>query len=536
MKPEKCAPAALQPSVLRMGGIVLAILLVALGLIVPLTPPVNPDISWLSYVAGEFLDGAVLYVDLIEIKPPAILFFNLPAAWLADLSGVDGSTVYTAYVGALALGSVASVRRLLGALFEDDALGLDLVTLLLLLVLFTLTGRNFGQAEHVMLVLALPYLAAASLRMAGRTIPPAASVGVGLLAGVGLSLKPHFLVVWMAVEALVWARTGDRGVTLLRRENFVVAAVLALYGLTILLVTPHFFTMAEALGETYLGYLNGSVRDHLAQPAVLFVAVAVVVGRLVPLHERWRALRGILGVAAVAMLVMAAVQLKAWSYHYYPAFATAIFLLGLLVAGGRGRPALDPAGVARLAAAGTLAVGVAGGLASIPGIVDESRVRLDRLDSVTGEIEQACGSSPRLAVFSPDAESAFPLVTGADFRWGMPISSLWPMSAVYERQVREEGTVRWHDRAKVPPAERFLRDRVVAELSADPPDLILVDRVASRRAFGGRGFGYVDYFEHEPALRSLMARYRPMADWSGYDVYVDTLSRACAPLLGRAGP
>lgn len=526
----------LPPSVRRAGGLVLAALLVAVGLIVPLTPPVNPDISWYSFVAGRFLHGAVPYLDLIEINPPAILFFNLPAAWLAEVTGADGPTVYTIYLGALALASVASMRRLLRPLFNGDPFGVDVVTLLLLLVLFTLTGRNFGQREHAMLVLAFPYLAAASLRLAGHAVPAGASFGVGLLAGVGLSLKPHFLVVWLAVEVLVWARARAHGVSPVRWENLALAGVLVTYGLAIVRVTPEFFPMAEALGETYLGYLNGSLLDHLAQPAVVFVAVAVVAGLLVPLRDAWQAPALVLGVSAAAMLVMAAVQLKGWSYHYYPAFATAVVLLGLVVAGGRSRPTLDPAGVARLAAAGTLAVGVAGGLASVPRIVAESQHRVERLESVAGRIERACGSSARLAVFSPDAESAFPLVTRAEFRWAMPILSLWPLSAVYERQAREEESVRWHERANAPPAERFLRDRVVAELTATPPDLILVDRVASRRAFGGRGFGYVDYFEREPAFRSLMARYRPAADWSGYGVYVDPLRRACSRLHGGRGP
>lgn len=128
------------------------------------------------------------------------------------------------------------MRRLLRPLFDGDPFGLDVVTLLLL-VLVTVTGRNFGQREHVMLVLTFPCLVAASLGLAGHAVPEGASFGVGILAGMGLSLKPHFLVVWRAVDVLLRTRAGPHFVSPVRREKLALVAVLLTYGLSIVLVT-----------------------------------------------------------------------------------------------------------------------------------------------------------------------------------------------------------------------------------------------------------------------------------------------------------
>jgi hypothetical protein len=41
------------------------------------------DIAFLLYAAGRVLDGARLYLDVVEINPPLIIALNLPAVLLA---------------------------------------------------------------------------------------------------------------------------------------------------------------------------------------------------------------------------------------------------------------------------------------------------------------------------------------------------------------------------------------------------------------------------------------------------------------------
>ena len=67
-------------------------------------------------------------------------------------------------------------------------------------VLFDLPGQDFGEREHLLLLLALPYLLLAAARAVGREIPASHAVAIGLLAAAGLLIKPHFVLLWLAIE------------------------------------------------------------------------------------------------------------------------------------------------------------------------------------------------------------------------------------------------------------------------------------------------------------------------------------------------
>ena len=58
-----------------------------------------------------------------------------------------------------------------------------------------------------MLLLVLPYLVMAAGRIEGQTPPAGEAVVAGLCAGIGFLLKPHQLLVVLAVEGLLLVRS-----------------------------------------------------------------------------------------------------------------------------------------------------------------------------------------------------------------------------------------------------------------------------------------------------------------------------------------
>ena len=50
--------------------------------------PLRDDVAWLLYVAGQWLGGQRLYVDLIEVNPPLIVWISALPAAVADWWGL----------------------------------------------------------------------------------------------------------------------------------------------------------------------------------------------------------------------------------------------------------------------------------------------------------------------------------------------------------------------------------------------------------------------------------------------------------------
>lgn len=502
-------------------------ILVALGLVVPLTPAANEDLAWLSYAAGRYLDGATLYADLIELNPPAIVFFNLPAAWIAEVFGVPRIPTFTIYVALVAIVSIAASSRLLRSLEAVGRTDRRLLVLLLVGVLFTLSGRNFGQREHLILILLLPYVSAAVVRLGGARPSLQQAIGVGLVAAVGLAFKPHFLAVWLAVEGVLWWRRSDRSAVFLRPENWTIAASLLIYLGSVVVLTPEYFSLVRVYGDAYVGYLAVPPGELLTHPAMIFSATALVGLVTVGLRTAWEPVGRAWAAVVVGCVFGAVAQLKGWSYHYFPAFAASMVLLGLVSIRGRSGFRFQPSGVARTVCLSVFLLGVLAGITSIGPIRRESQQRLDRLRSVAAHVEARCDPGPRITIFSPDADAAFPMVTRFGYEWGLRFPTMQLLSAVYEEQARRGARIRWRDISEASAAERFTIEAVVEDVTGDPPDLMMVERRDSRRAFGHSGFGYVEYFSRDERFRSLMSEYRLLGHWSGYRVWGYENSTVC---------
>ena len=162
-----------------------------------LTPPwhLNHDVAWYCYVAGRVLDGAMPYVDVIDMNPPLAAYLCIPAAALARMLHGPDILVFNVYVCSLALVSLilshAVLRR--SAIFPRPALRRFLLAILIY-VLVAAPGPAFGQREHFLVLALLPYLLAGASRAVGRPLGGPSLFVLGLLAGVGVSLKPYFLL------------------------------------------------------------------------------------------------------------------------------------------------------------------------------------------------------------------------------------------------------------------------------------------------------------------------------------------------------
>ena len=84
------------------------------------------DVSWLITLSEKVLDGTRLYVDLIEVNPPASVLLYLPAVALARLIGVAPEIVVNTLVFFAVGASLWITGRILGGAAFSTALTVDL--------------------------------------------------------------------------------------------------------------------------------------------------------------------------------------------------------------------------------------------------------------------------------------------------------------------------------------------------------------------------------------------------------------------------
>jgi len=176
--------------------------LVTVTLCAQLARTAPPDMAFLLYAAGRVLDGSKLYRDVVEINPPLIVWLNVPIVLFARATHLSEFLVYrvasAAAVGALFLLCYRITRWYVFP--EQPAYGRYWL-LLLCFALFPLAGEDLGQREHLVLALLAPYFLTVVGRLRGREPTGGEGFVIGILGGLAMALKPHFVLAWLALEA-----------------------------------------------------------------------------------------------------------------------------------------------------------------------------------------------------------------------------------------------------------------------------------------------------------------------------------------------
>ena len=119
----------------------------------------NTDVSWEITLSEKILDGQRLYIDLIELNPPASTFLYLPAVALARALGLAPEIVIDALVLTGALVSLAIAGDIVRRYRLLDDWQSATAAVLTLAALTILPAQTFGEREHIALIAVLPALA-----------------------------------------------------------------------------------------------------------------------------------------------------------------------------------------------------------------------------------------------------------------------------------------------------------------------------------------------------------------------------------------
>lgn len=503
--------------------------LAAVGLLPVLVLPTNSDVAWLLFSTQQVLDGATLYVDLIEVNPPLIVWLSLPPVAVAELLEVRSRGPFLIYVFVLILLSLRITWRILGTLRPAPSVRRRRgYMLLLILVLVVLSGWVFGQREHLMTIFVVPYAVAVASRITGGEPSRPAVWGAGLLGGLGFALKPYYLPVWIGLEGYHWlvarrsVETNDSldqptvDASLCRPELAAALGIVLVYVAAVPLLAHEYLEMGRRLAPVYVGVRQATLGELLTHPVTLMSVFGLIALAVSDLTRPTAAIARVFGVVLAFWILGAIVQLKGWWYHFYPALAAGTVVIALIVVTHERRR--ESGLVGRLLPFVGLMVlgGAVGGRLGKTFTALHTGADFERRLPVTTEIvQQYVGKDGNLAVLSPFIHAAFPLVNRARVRWTLRFNSMWVPEIVYWDEITGDAPVRYNAPEQMALPERHFWESVLADLTDDPPDVLLLDEAR----LNAPGFDYRDYLGRDQRFRNLMRRCEPLGKLGRYQIY-----------------
>ena len=492
----------------------------------------RPDTGFLLDAAGRVLDGSRLYVDVVEINPPLVVGLNALAVLCSKALGASDIVVYRVGVAVMLLISLVLSTQWLRRLMPGDIRLQRAGVLVLAFVLFALPRQDYGEREHLVLALLLPYLFLVATRTIGNRIATYQGLWPGLAAGCAFALKPHFLVVWLGVEA--WLR-GSRRVRLgaLLPETVGIAGVLLLYLLLIMLLTPEYFGVVRLLAGPYSRFLYDPWWHVLvAGPGAMLALFALLTFLALRDQAHHQALWVSMALSTATCLLAGAAQQKGLSYHLYPATGLATTLLGLIVldttpsVGSRVRQLYRTVAVA-VFAAGIAVVSLDRVVAATGRSADSDQPQFERLVRLV----RARAVNSGVFVMSYHIRSSYPLINYSGARSASRFPHLWILGSEYLDQLKQDRPLRYHDPSEMSPSERYLNKAVLEDLERRPKLLLVLRPARDLPINGYRRLDYVAYFSRVPEIAKILQQYQLVADAGDYLVY-----ERIPPLAQRTDP
>lgn len=483
--------------------------------------PLNGDVGWWLHISRAMLAGEVLYRDLIEINPPMNAYISMIPAWASGVSGLPIAMMSKVFTLALVLGItvwVTALSRRTGV--SNHSLPIIAATVIVAAAL--LPGHDFAQREHLMFVLILPYTLVLWNRGRDRHVPLPSALAAGLAAGVGLALKPHFLLVPIALEVVsrLEAGAGERGSwrRVCTPERMTVLGVLTMYGLLVLL-RSEYVSLLRMTASTY-AHFSSVDRVGLALSEEMLGLLACLLGVSRTRSEVGTLARYLVAVGA-ATLMLAILQGKGWTYHFYPVVAT-VASVTLLVAydfGTRAWKSLRDVRLADMAVMALFATVALHLVTSWTAAHDEFAAK--RNPALAEQVKyladmQAQGS---FLVLTAIVGLSFPLVNYTGLEWASPFPSMWWIRARPERRRRNPPGEDVADIRIEDSTERILAQMLVTKFRQSAPGTVLVDTVRYAD-LGGASFPFVDYLKQYEQFRLEWRHYEREGEVGPFVVWV----------------
>ncbi len=287
----------------------------------------SSDVASLLYDTELFLAGGTYVKDFFETNPPMIFILYTPIVMLHKLTALNIKSLANLYIIFIGVISLSYCYFFLNIIFsKDDSYFKNAFFFMLIFTFFIVPLNDFGQREHLLWMLGMPYLLAAVIRAKNLSISSSAASVIGLMAGLVFSLKPFFLIPLLLIELYLMVIKKNIW-SWIRIEFLILSCVMIAYVAYVYFCHPLYFNVLMPLISKY--YFVGtkeSLTLMISKPKVIFCLGVIAYYLFLFPKNHFPELSGLLFLALIGFVLAFIIPGSAWSYHVFPAYASAILL------------------------------------------------------------------------------------------------------------------------------------------------------------------------------------------------------------------
>ena len=515
--------------------LILALAAAGMAALLALLPAAGHDQLWFLMMARRWLAGAQLYgPQIFDSNPPGVV-------WLSALPVLLGQALHlpTTLAAKLLVTLLETSASILSFIFlrraRPTTRSYETPALLFaaIVLFYVVPARDFGQRDQILAFLILPYILAAAIPFRTHHLTLARSLA-GILAAVGICLKPHHALIPIAVELtlLLTPQVSPSPLTRLRNlfrpEPLLIAAIGAAFLAAIHRFTPLYFTtVLPILHDTYWAI------GHLSIPALALEAIELLILAALSLTLYLRTtprspVVRLLLIAALAATLAYFLQSTGWYYQQLPAIDLfgAALTLQLLQLFDQALTSSKPFTIPNwltptVAALSILALALTTYFTGSPFTPD----RAFNLTTPDPAFFTSLAPNTPVAILTTSVDAAMMPIERYHLTWAQRTDNLWLLPAILRS---ESPTIGTPPKRTLPPATIAQLDALqhrwmVEDLTHWRPTLILVDRCQKAsihcQELEDRDDDLLAFFLRDPAFATLWQNYTYAGTRGDFDAY-----------------
>ena len=293
---------------------------------------INNDVAIIIHETFQFLAGGNYATPFFETNPPLILYLTIPVCLVSKWLGLNTFYVFWCYGAIMALASSLTCYVLLKQLLHAP-MPRYVTYISLLFVFYNIPSTDFGEREHLASILVAPYLFATALALYRKPINQNLAFFIGLSAGLGFALKPHFLAPLCLIE-IYFMVDRFNVFTWMRTEALTILSVMLVYIAAIWLFNPDYINVLWPLVKHYyFSSVPTDIRDFYHNKLLWSGYMATICSFIfyyaIPHYKK---LIMVLALAQSGFLVAVFAGIAPWYYHLIPTMSLAIVSMMLFSA------------------------------------------------------------------------------------------------------------------------------------------------------------------------------------------------------------
>lgn len=491
--------------------ILLAIMFFLFSIIYHLRIQLHGDILYFLTIGKQILKGSKLYVDIIDLNSPTIFYYHAIIDLLSQTFSINQSITFIIFT----LGFLATICLLITILLKLTPLNNSkYLYLLLVLTLLLFTGYDFGQREYLILILLSPYILVVINRFyRSSTINNYLLVLAGLLAAIGTTIKPIYVIIILYVE--LYLAINKRKINLFRHEFISFSSCIFIYTIFIIIRLPSYINILWLTLQTYGGFhVNGFTVINIETFSVVFIVLFMVIfmarGYRNPIAIFWIGL-------TIFSWGIAILQTKGFTHHYLPfRMCFGIFLIYFYAHINN----IQKLGIYLKIYSHLIFAFLLLTITILPIINNTNYLPTNSSEysQLIGYLDKE-GRNTQIAVLTTELYPMAYIDNFVDVEWTTKYRNYWMLPGLYKNEPIQAKPFPYHLPNQMSAAEQELFTTTINDIIMKKPKYIFMLKPGYMSGFTETTFDFREYFSQDPQFKEYLKKYSLDKQLFKYNIY-----------------